>query len=61
MFHQTNRNTKWQDIAVQNFKLNMKSEMWEVWVATLNQGFPNKLVTADEAVDKLEAARLKFK
>jgi hypothetical protein len=61
MFAQTNKNTKWQDIAVQNFKLNMKSEMWEVWVSVLNQGLPNKLVSADEALDKLEAARLKFK
>jgi len=61
MFHQVNQNTKWQDIAVQNFKLNMKSEMWEVWVSVLNQGLPNKLVSADEAIEKLEAARLKFK
>jgi multiple sugar transport system substrate-binding protein len=61
MFAQTNKNTKWQDIAVQNFKLNMKSEMWEVWVSVINQGLPNKLVSADEALDKLEAARLKFK
>jgi len=61
MFHQVNRNTKWQDIAVQTFKLNMKPEMWEVWVSILNQGLPNKLIGADEALDKLEAARLKFK
>jgi multiple sugar transport system substrate-binding protein len=61
MFHQANRNTKWQDIAVQTFKLNMKPEMWEVWVSILNQGLPNKLIGADEALDKLEAARLKFK
>jgi len=39
----------------------MKSEMWEVWVSVINQGLPNKLVSADEALDKLEAARLKFK
>jgi len=61
MFHEVNKNTKWQDIAVQNFKLNMKPEMWEVWVSVINQGLPNKLIGADEALDKLEAARLKFK
>jgi multiple sugar transport system substrate-binding protein len=61
MFSQVNKNTKWQDIATQNFKLNMKSEMWEVWVSVINQGLPNKLISADEALDKLEAARLKFK
>ena len=39
----------------------MKPEMWEVYVAVVNQGLPNKLISADEALDKLEAARLKFK
>jgi len=61
MFSQVNKNTKWQDIAVQTFKLNMKSEMWEVWVSLIQQGLPNRLIGADEALDKLEAARVKFK
>ncbi len=61
MFAQVNKNTKWQDIAVQTFKLNMKPEMWEVWVSLIQQGLPNRLIGADEALAKLEAARLKFK
>ena len=61
MFAQVNKNTKWQDIAVQTFKLNMKPEMWEVWVSLIQQGLPNRLIGADEALTKLEAARLKFK
>jgi len=61
MFSQVNKNTKWQDIAVQTFKLNMKPEMWEVWVAIIQQGLPNKLIGVDQALDKLEAARMKFK
>ncbi len=61
MFSQVNKNTKWQDIAVQTFKLNMKPEMWEVWVSIIQQGLPNKLIGVDQALDKLEAARMKFK
>jgi multiple sugar transport system substrate-binding protein len=61
MFAQVNKNTKWQDIAVQTFKLNMKPEMWEVWVSLIQQGLPNRLIGADDALTKLEAARLKFK
>ena len=61
MFSQVNKNTKWQDIAVQTFKLNMKPEMWEVWVSIIQQGLPNKLIAVDQALDKLEAARIKFK
>ena len=61
MFSQVNKNTKWQDIAVQTFKLNMKPEMWEVWVSIIQQGLPNKLIGVDQALDKLEAARIKFK
>jgi len=61
MFSQVNKNTKWQDIAVQTFKLNMKPEMWEVWVAIIQQGLPNKLIGVDQALEKLEAARMKFK
>jgi multiple sugar transport system substrate-binding protein len=61
MFSQVNKTTKWQDIAVQTFKLNMKPEMWEVWVSIIQQGLPNKLIGVDQALDKLEAARMKFK
>ena len=61
MFSQVNKSTKWQDIAVQTFKLNMKPEMWEVWVAIIQQGLPNKLIGVDQALEKLEAARMKFK
>jgi hypothetical protein len=39
----------------------MKPGLWEVYVATVNQGLPNKLIGADEAVAKLEEARLKGK
>jgi hypothetical protein len=39
----------------------MKPGLWETWVATVNQGLPNKLLAADEAVAKLEDARLKGK
>lgn len=61
MFSQVNKTTKWQDIAVQTFKLNMKPEMWEVWVSIIQQGLPNKLIGVDQALDKMEAARMKFK
>ena len=61
MFSQVNKNTKWQNIAVQTFKLNMKPEMWEVWVSIIQQGLPNRLIGVDQALDKLEAARMKFK
>ena len=39
----------------------MKSGVWETYVATVNQGLPNKLISPDEALAKLEDARLKGK
>jgi hypothetical protein len=39
----------------------MKPGVWDTYVATVNQGLPNKLVGADEALAKLEDARLKGK
>jgi multiple sugar transport system substrate-binding protein len=61
LFNHTNRDTKWQPLEVQNFKTQMKPEMWEVFVSVVQQGLPNRLLNADEALDKLEAARLKFR
>jgi len=60
-YGKVNKNAKWVDLTVQDMKLLMKPGMWEVWVATVNQGLPNKLISADEAVAKLEDARLKGK
>jgi hypothetical protein len=42
-------------------KLLMKPGMWEVWVATIQQGLPNRLITPEDALVKLEDARLKGK
>jgi multiple sugar transport system substrate-binding protein len=56
-----NRNTKWVDLTAQTMKAAMKPGLWEVWVATINQGMPNKLIGPDEAIGKLEEARLKGK
>jgi multiple sugar transport system substrate-binding protein len=53
-----NRGTKWVDLTAQDMKLVMKPGLWEVWVAMVGQGLPNKLIGADEAVAKLEEARL---
>jgi multiple sugar transport system substrate-binding protein len=56
-----NRHVKWVDLSTQALKLYMKPGVWEVYVATVNQGLPNKLISADEALAKLEEARLKGK
>jgi len=56
-----NKNTKWVDLTVQDMKLLMKPGMWEVWVATIQQGLPNRLITPEDALAKLEDARLKGK
>ena len=56
-----NKGTKWVDLTVQDMKLLMKPGLWEVWVSMVNQGLPNKLIGPDEAVAKLEEARLKGK
>jgi multiple sugar transport system substrate-binding protein len=60
-FGKVNKNTKWVDLTVQDMKLWMKPGVWEVFVATVNQGLPNKLISPDEALAKLEEARLKGK
>jgi hypothetical protein len=39
----------------------MKPGLWEVWVATVNQGLPNKLISVDDALAKLEEGRIKGK
>jgi multiple sugar transport system substrate-binding protein len=60
-FGRVNKNTKWVDLTVQDMKLLMKPGVWEVFVAMVNQGLPNKLISPDEALAKLEEARLKGK
>jgi multiple sugar transport system substrate-binding protein len=60
-FGKVNRNTKWVDVTSQDMKLLMKPGIWETWVATVGQGMPNKLIGADEALAKMEEARLKSK
>ncbi len=58
-FGRVNKSSKWVDLTTQDVKALMKPGMWEVWVATVNQGLPNKLIGPDEALAKLEEARLK--
>ena len=41
-----NKATKWVDLTAQQVKLLMKPGLWEVYVATVNQGLPNKLLGA---------------
>ncbi|MGH7322610.1 MAG: ABC transporter substrate-binding protein [Candidatus Rokuibacteriota bacterium] len=60
-FSRVNRNTKWVNLTVQQMKVHMKPGLWETYVAMVNQGLPNKLVGPDEALAKLEEARLKGK
>ncbi len=60
-YSKVNRTTKWVDLTAQNMKVLMKPGVWEVYVATVNQGLPNKLIGPDEAIAKLEEARLKGK
>jgi multiple sugar transport system substrate-binding protein len=60
-FARVNKATKWVDLTAQAVKAVMKPGLWEVYVATVNQGLPNKLVGADEALAMLEEARLKGK
>jgi multiple sugar transport system substrate-binding protein len=60
-FGKVNKNTKWVDLSAQNVKSYMKPGMWEAYVATVNQGLPNKLIGPDDALAKLEDARLKGK
>jgi len=60
-FAKVNKTTKWVDLTAQAVKAMMKPGLWETYVATVNQGLPNKLIGADEALAKLEEARLKGK
>jgi multiple sugar transport system substrate-binding protein len=60
-FGKVNKNSKWVDLTVQDMKLLMKPGVWEVFVATVNQGLPNKLISPEDALTKLEEARLKGK
>jgi multiple sugar transport system substrate-binding protein len=60
-FGKVNKNSKWVDLTVQDLKLLMKPGLWEVFVATVNQGLPNKLIAPDDALAKIEDARLKGK
>jgi multiple sugar transport system substrate-binding protein len=60
-FGKVNKGTKWVDLTAQDMKLVMKPGVWEVWVATVGQGLPNKLIGVDEALAKLEEARLRGK
>ncbi|HWU39199.1 MAG TPA: extracellular solute-binding protein [Candidatus Acidoferrum sp.] len=60
-FSKVNQNSKWVDLTAQDMKLLMKPGVWEVFVATVQQGLPNKLIGPDEALAKLEEARLKGK
>jgi multiple sugar transport system substrate-binding protein len=60
-FGRVNMTTKWVELTVQDVKAMMKPGLWETWVATVNQGLPNRLIGVDEALAKLEEARLKGK
>jgi hypothetical protein len=42
-------------------KLLMKPGVWGVWASAVGQGLPNKLISAEDALAKLEDARLKGK
>jgi hypothetical protein len=56
-----NKSTKWVDLTAQQVRLAMKPGVWDVYVAAVNQGLPNKVIGPDEALAKLEDARLKGK
>jgi multiple sugar transport system substrate-binding protein len=60
-FAKVNKSTKWVDLTAQAVKAVMKPGLWETYVATVNQGLPNKLIGPDEALAKMEEARLKGK
>ncbi len=60
-YDKVNKGTRWIDLTAQNMKAPMKPGLWEAYVATVNQGLPNKLIGPDEALAKLEDARLKGK
>jgi hypothetical protein len=56
-----NKGKEWVASGAQSMKLVMKPGLWAVWVSTVGQGMPNKLIGPDEALSKLEEARLKGK
>ncbi len=60
-YARVNRGMKWADVTAQSMKAFMKPGMWEEFVAVVNQGLPNKLLAPDQAIAKLEDARLKGK
>jgi len=60
-YARVNKTTRWVDLTAQQVRLLMKPGLWETYVATVNQGLPNKLIGPDEALAKLEEARLKGK
>jgi multiple sugar transport system substrate-binding protein len=60
-YGRVNKNTKWVDLTAQQVRVVMKPGLWDTYVATVNQGLPNKLLGPDEALAKLEEARLKGK
>ena len=60
-YARVNKNSKWVDLTAQQVRLQMKPGVWDTYVAAVNQGLPNKLISADEALAKLEEARLKGK
>jgi len=59
-FGRVNAKAKWVD-SMGHMKTEMTPGVWETYVATVNQGLPNKLITPEAALDKLEAARVKGK
>ena len=60
-YARVNKSTKWVDLTAQQVRLLMKPGLWETYVATVNQGLPNKVIGPDEALAKLEEARLRGK
>lgn len=60
-YRRVNKATKWVDLTAQQVRLVMKPGLWETYVATVNQGMPNKIIGAEETLAKLEDARLKGK
>jgi multiple sugar transport system substrate-binding protein len=60
-FGKVNKGNKWVNVTTESLKLQMKPGLWEVWASTVGQGLPNKLISPDDAVAKLEEARLKGK
>jgi multiple sugar transport system substrate-binding protein len=60
-YARVNKATRWVDLTAQQVRLLMKPGVWETYVATVNQGLPNKVIGPDETLARLEEARLKGK